>query len=456
VIEIPWADAAFEAVARVVAERTGLVFPDARRDSVEQGVREAAVRAGVADLRAYAELLARDGTLLDALVTELTVGETYFFREPQHFAFVRERLLPDVLRQRGPGHVVRAWSAACSTGEEAYSLSILFDEAGIAERPTILATDISRRSLRTARLATYREWSLRGVPAKTVERYFRYEPGPAGVPNAGCYDFEPRLRLPVTFDYLNLALDAYPSLETGTWGMDLIFCRNVLIYLDRHTIARVADGLRRSLAPDGWLVTASSDPPLSDYTDLTPTATPWGVFYRHKASSTTTATTVAIPAVERSAPARVAPPADPVDDLAPDAAASARAVRALANLEVAEAERACQTALERHPLSVELHYLHAVLLVALGRLEDAIRSAQWTLYLDRTCVVAYLILGGLLRRTGDRAAARRAYRNAHNLLVALPPDAAVPLAEGECAGRLAEVAAIEVELLGDRRAPVQP
>jgi chemotaxis protein methyltransferase CheR len=361
-------------------------------------------------------------------------------------------MLPDVLRHRGSGHVVRAWSAACSTGEEAYSLAILFDEAGIAERPTILATDISRRSLRTARLATYREWSLRGVPAQTVEKYFRFEPGPTGVSKAGCFDFDSRLRLPVTFAYLNLALDAYPALETGTWGMDLIFCRNVLIYLDRRTIARVADGLRRCLAPDGWIVTASSDPPLSDYADLKPTVTPWGVFYRHPPSR---ASAAPMPKLVRLPPERVAPPADSVKDPIPDAGASALAIQALANVEVAEAERACQTALERHPFSVELHYLHAVLLVALGRLDEAIRAAQWTLYLDRTCAVAYITLGGLLRRTGDRAAARRAYRNAYNLLIALPADALVPLAEGEFAGRLAEVAAIEVELLGDRRAPVR-
>ena len=116
-IERPWSNTRFEAVAAIVAARTGLVFPPARRTAVERGMREAMERTEALDLDAYGALLARDGAALDDLATELTVGETYFFREPRHFDFVREMILPDVLERRGPHHVVRAWSAGCATGE---------------------------------------------------------------------------------------------------------------------------------------------------------------------------------------------------------------------------------------------------------------------------------------------------------------------------------------------------
>jgi chemotaxis protein methyltransferase CheR len=382
---------------------------------------------------------------------------------------------------------VRAWSAGCSTGEEAYSLAILLDEAHLPERPYVLATDLSRKSLQTARSASYRVWSLRGVPATTIARYFRHEPGADGSRNSGRYDLDARFRNRVTFEYLNFALDSYPALDTGTWGMDLIFCRNVLIYLDRRTTAYVAERLRRCLATDGWIVTASSDPMLSEFTDLEPTRTDWGVFYRRTKRTSlapamnresATVPVVLRPAIaERASPLAVAAEseehaitsdclvltraeaamaagayrqaAEGLRDLLADASASALHVRALANVEVAEAERACTAALGRHPLSVEHHYLRAVLLVALVRFDEAIRVARRIVYLDGNSAIGYFILGGLLRRTDDLAGARRAYRNAHDLLLAQPADALVPLSDGERAGRLAELASIELEMLSD-------
>jgi chemotaxis protein methyltransferase CheR len=134
-------------------------------------------------------------------------------------------------------------------------------------------------------------------------------------------------------------------------------------------------------------------------------------------------------------------------ELDADAQACALRVRALANLEVGEAERSCRAALQLHPLSIELHYLHAILLIAQVRLHDAIRAARRIVYLDRGSALGYVMLGRLLGRTGDIAGARRAYRNARHLLVAQPPDAVVPLADGERAGRLGELAAMELALL---------
>jgi chemotaxis protein methyltransferase CheR len=114
----------------------------------------------------------------------------------------------------------------------------------------------------------------------------------------------------------------------------------------------------------------------------------------------------------------------------------------------------CAAALKRHPLSVELHYLHSVLLVALAQSDNAIRAARRIVYLDSACEIGYFTLGGLLRRTGDLTGARRAYRNARDLLVAQPADALVPLSDGERAGRLAELAAIELDMLSETSARV--
>ena len=138
---------AYEAVADLLRARAGLTFPDGRRDSAEVGIRRAMARAGVTNPERYRELIARDSDALDDLLVELTVGETYFFREPGQFAFIRREVLPDLARRCGGDTWVRAWSAGCASGEEPYSLAILFEEEGVGQRNFLLATDVSRTAL---------------------------------------------------------------------------------------------------------------------------------------------------------------------------------------------------------------------------------------------------------------------------------------------------------------------
>src|SRR6185312_11013116 len=131
----------------------------------------------------------------------------------------------------------RAWSAGASTGEEPYSIAIALREKGVAG--DVLGTDISRARLADARHATYRRWSFRGVPEATIAKYFKQR--------GDLFTLAPALRHDVEFRYLNLASDCYPAMSSGVWGMDVIFCRNVLIYFDRETIAHVAKNLIESI-----------------------------------------------------------------------------------------------------------------------------------------------------------------------------------------------------------------
>ena len=123
-------------------------------------------------------------------------------------------------------------------------------------------------------------------------------------------------------------------------------------------------------------------------------------------------------------------------------------VRALANLGALEAAgTSCAAALDRHRSSAELFYLHAVLLAESRRHREAADAARRALYLDRNCVMAHLVLGGALLRLGDRAGARRAFRNVERLLAGMPVDAVVPASDGERAGRLAEMARVQLQLV---------
>jgi chemotaxis protein methyltransferase CheR len=126
-------------------------------------------------------------------------------------------------------------------------------------------------------------------------------------------------------------------------------------------------------------------------------------------------------------------------------------VRALANRDPDEAERACGAEAARHPLSGELHYLRAVLLLGLGREAEAAVAARRAIYLDRSLAIAHFTLGSILQRRGDRAGARRAYRNARDLCAARPADEVVPLTDGEPAGRLAAAAQAQMARLDHHR-----
>ena len=468
-----WTHADFAVVADLVSQRTGLSFAN-RRSGAELGIRRAMDRARLNDLVPYAKHLAEHVDAFDDLINELTVGETYFFREPAQFRFIERVVLPEIRQRRGPDHHVRAWSASCASGEEAYSLAIVFEQQNISPHALVAATDISRSALAKARQAIFGAWSLRGDSRPLVMPYL--------TAIGKSYQLDERLRQRVAFSHLNLALDAYPSFATGIWGLDLILCRNVLIYFDRQTVNQVARRLFNTLADGGWLITASSDPPLWEEAPFEVVTTDDGIFYRRPGTPVTPTEAVIVePEIfsfpwEGEAPAEplafadAAPvPAatrDPLDeareasargdcrravqltaDLLNDASAATLHVKALANLDAVAAEAVCAQAASQHSFCAELHYLHAVLLVDARRHDDAVQALRRVIYLDRTLAAAHYTLGSILRQLGDIAGARRAYRNVRDLCAARPPDEPVALAEGETAGRLAQVAAAEILLL---------
>jgi chemotaxis protein methyltransferase CheR len=373
------------------------------------------------------------------LLEELSVGETYFFREPDQLAFLRDTVLPELAARTGR-EGVRAWSAACATGEEAYTLAMLLGDAGCSGF-RVLGTDVVRSRLAAAERGSYRRWSLRGVPDDAADRWFTRE--------GDRFRVRDEVRAAVGFAPLNLADPRRAYVAAGAWGMDLVFCRNVLIYLDDATIRHVAARLLDALAPDGWLFLGASDPPLQELVPCRVVRTGGGVAYRRPGRSPARPATVAPPvrppAGSAPAPASPAPVA-----AAPDAGEAAARVRALADRgALDEAGTGCAAALELHRDSAELLVLHSTLLFTARRYADAAAAARRALYLDRGCACAHLALGSALARDGDAGAARRAFRNAADLLRACPGGAVVPASGGESAARLLAVAEAQLHVLGE-------
>ncbi len=186
---------------------------------------------------------------LKKLISLLTVGETLFFRYSNHVRLFLDRLLPEVIERNRDQKVLRIWSAGCSTGEEPYTLAILLREYFPELHDwtiRILATDINRRSLKAVREGVFSERSVRQMHPDILEKYF------TGIGNV--YAINPDIKEMVTVRELNLMDDCYPSRENGTRNIDLLLCRNVMIYFQLPTIQDIIERFSKSIRVGGFLM----------------------------------------------------------------------------------------------------------------------------------------------------------------------------------------------------------
>jgi chemotaxis protein methyltransferase CheR len=254
----------------LVRARTGLA-PARRDEAARQRVLGLAMqRAGVRDEAAYLRLLERDTRAFDELIADLTVPESYFFRDPPHYELLRQEVLPGILRARAPDHVLELWSAGCAGGEEPYSLAILLEQEKLSERGRVLGTDVSRRAIARAQRAQYARWSLRATSPRDLERYFE--------PQGQEFALVSRIRERVRFQQHSLTASGYPRPQTRLYGFDLVLCRNVLIYFDAPTKSRVLNALAAQLQPDGVLYLGGAETVLGLTDRLVPMAGERGVY----------------------------------------------------------------------------------------------------------------------------------------------------------------------------------
>jgi len=435
--------ALMERLAVRVERETGLQFSASRRRDLAAGLRRMADSRG-GGLKALAAWLLEESWNRDKgelCARHLTVGETYFFREPRGFSllceYARERLAAD------PQAQLRLWSAGCCTGEEPYSMAMALREALPALDPrqvSILGTDLNPASLAHAEAGLYRQWSFRRTEPALRARYFT----PAG---PGLHALARTVREQVRFAPLNLAQPLYPSAANGTTGIDIIFCRNVLMYFSRPLMAQVIARLRACLVDGGWLVVNPSEACGELFAGFTATYYPDAVFYQKNApaeaaalprSLPTPSRPAAAPPAVRQSPARpLPPPAPPAAPVQPGPESALRQAGALVGEGDGEAALHCLArAANQWPLDARLHQMAAQLALDLEMAGAARRHLQRLLYLDADSIIGHYLEGVALAALGREAAARRAFSRAGVLLAALPDHAPVPGAEGWQAGAL--------------------
>jgi chemotaxis protein methyltransferase CheR len=269
-----YSDPAFARIADLAHVLAGLVFPPNRQPSAEAGMRRAMSVLHVNNPVELVRLFEVPGPPRDAVLAELTIGESYFFRESAQLDVLVTDIIP-ARKAEASARALRVWSAGCASGEEPYTVAIMLREQGWSGPSHILATDIARPRLAAAQRGRYTRWALRGVADERVARWFTR--------SGSSFDLPPNIREMVEFRAFNLVVDNYPGAEEGQF--DLILCRNVMIYFDMETVARIATGLLASLAPDGWLVLGASDPPLSHLVPCESLMTPSGMVYRRLGAS---------------------------------------------------------------------------------------------------------------------------------------------------------------------------
>lgn len=269
-----------------IADQMGLNFPAERYAELERSLNEI---ARVWNCRDAEECLRRilDAPLsqkqIEFLATYLTIGETYFFRENRVYEILEHHILPPLIQaRRREEKRLRLWSAACATGEEPYSMAIMLTRLlpDLADwNISLLATDINTESIKKATDGIYRDWSFRRVPAEIKAQYFKeIKPGQ--------FEIEARIKRMVKFSYLNLAEDGYPSLLAGTNAIDIIFCRNVLLYFTPERTAQTIEKLRHCLIEGGWLAVSQTEVSHISYSRFENVNFPDAILYRKNSSFT--------------------------------------------------------------------------------------------------------------------------------------------------------------------------
>jgi len=246
-------DELFDKFARLIYEKTGLHYELNKKYYVQKRLEKRAESLEMDNLNEYYMMLrfADDESELEMLVNELTVNETYFFRDFPQLRNFAEDVLPVFMREKGDRKKIKIWSAACSTGEEPYTLSIILLE--MLDEPEeweiqILASDINTEVLQKARAGLYEGRSVRDVPPEYLEKYFTKRDDK--------YLINLNVKKPVSFRRINLADRNEMS---SVSGCDFIFCRNCLIYFDDESRKSVLSNFYESLNPGGFIFLGHSE-----------------------------------------------------------------------------------------------------------------------------------------------------------------------------------------------------
>lgn len=474
---------------------SGLHFDHSNVKILERGLQRRMRAIGARDYRGYLSYLEKYGESRQEqskLLGLLTVGETYFFRYLAHYDALIHSVLPALIKKNRQRRALRIWSAGCSTGEEPYTLAILLREHFPQLQDwdvQILATDINKSALRRARHGAYGSRALRVTDPAYRNKYFRQV--------GGTYQVDAKIREMVSFTYLNLQTGEFPTAGNGTEHIDILFCRNVMIYFRLGTTRRIVEKFSRCLNPEGFLFLGHAETLINTSDRFHRRHEAGGFYYQlreegafSKKAAIPAAATAAIqlppavpiplvpmPSIPAPALQPPAPPAPPdlselylraeqefnrenfrtasqlydtiLRRLPRHVGAMVGKGFILANEgRYAEALEVCVQALDIDDLRPEVYFLRGMIGELQSDLEGALEEYRKALLLDIDFIMAHYNLSKLFWRLGRQSDARREHNNTVRLLEKTADETIIPYSGGLSRVVFLEVCRNDADQLG--------
>lgn len=433
-----------------ITQEIGISFSEKNKDEFLQRIKLATLAFGFSTIEALMAHFLSSSTpeQLRKLAEHLTVGETYFFRDPISFQLFQYKLVPLLLQRHQSDFHLRIWSAGCCTGEEAYSIAIALEQALPPSEPwrvTIIATDINERFLEKASQGIYRSWSFRNNHPLLQQNYFQQK-------TPGFFKINERFKKNIQFIPFNLIQQPFSSLLPPQTHFDIIFCRNVLMYFSLEQRLHVLKKFRDILTEEGWLLIAPAE--LSSHFDVffTPIKYSESILYQKTNSLPfSQSANFAIPLTEKPLYFQTITEKTNFLDIPSTAPSETFHSETLQNLEpiehhfvekpkilifpsleqtqllanqgrITEALHLCDQALHQDSFHLEFLLLKANLFESQKQVEETIRVLKQILYIQPNFAYVHFRLGALFRQQKKEELAEKFFQKAIQLLNALRPE----------------------------------
>ncbi len=416
---------------------------------------------------------------INALSDHLTINETYFFRETTALELFRKEIIPTLISERrGRNERIKIWSAGCSSGEEPYTLAIILKEffPELANwEITIIATDISTLAIQKALHGEFTEWSFRNTDEQIKKKYF--------TPEGKNWHINTAIKKMISFSYLNLSKNAYPSAATNTEAVDVIFCRNVMMYFTPPVIKEVSGRFNNCLSDNGWFITSQVELNDDYFSNFERIHYSNGIFYRKtnrpknelRPFLDIKRTETAVQAVkerrkivsekqERKTNQNKPPEGiaqnqtDPADYFEQGEYKKciesclnrisnggvnnqlfAVLIKSYANLGQPDDSHIVLTQiLNSNAANAGMYYIYASLLNEHNDLEQTEYYLKRAIYLNHNHILSHLMLGDIYLKTNKKQLAIRHYENILKIVNGIPEHEIVPESDGITVGRIKE------------------
>jgi chemotaxis protein methyltransferase CheR len=483
-------------LSSLITSHTGLYFPEKKWNTLSKGI-QSVISDLDTDIHQLLQSLHSSPAqkVIDALTTRLTIGETYFLRDKNFFQILQDHILRGIIEHpKRETKKINFLSAACATGEEPYSIAILIDQMSLVLKGwdiTIIGSDINPVALNNARKGIYSNWSMRGTPEKIIKKYF--------TPTTKNYfKIAPHIRQMVHFRQLNLMADNYPAALNFYESMDIILCRNVLMYFNQQSRNSAIQKLSKLLVKNGWLITGPAESGFVNLPEFTSVRFPNAQYYRkgpprkniddlkpartsrkkHSIRATmrthSKKNTTDKKFLRRQTDRLISkPPEKPPYDMYQEAVNDynrgdyLQSVKKLLTLvskgqnsnnsflmktesmillaksyaninELEQAETWCKKAIDTEKLNPGLYYLLSTIFQSAENIDASMKSLKQSIYLDPDFIMAHFTLGMLLLQKNMPVKSRKSMHNALSLLEQTDTEEILPYSEGIAAGRLIE------------------